>query len=313
LWNSLLEKKLVLHSGHQDLEIFFFHTGRLPAQIFDTQLAAIPLKQGLNVSYSRLVENFTGIELDKSHSLTDWSQRPLSQDQIRYAKDDVRYLAQIYPMMLTQLGEKASWLETDFYPYTQTRHFTPNPETLWTKLRNAMMLKPQQRTLAFHICQWREEVAKDLNLPRRHALSDEQVTELTRHPPRSLGSLNGLRNLPAHLSAEQKTKLHEAIIQGLAMSADDLPQFEFKPKLNDEEKRWIKHCQDFLTQQAEVFHILANHLVSQRDLIDFLKAPEQSRLMAGWRYWVIGQPLGEYLRLNPIQSLSPDLAQEFRA
>jgi ribonuclease D len=313
LWPVLLSKRLVFHSAHQDLEIFLQHAGALPQRIFDTQLAAILLKQGFNVSYSRLVENLLGVELDKSHSLTDWSQRPLSEQQIRYAQDDVRYLAVLYPLMLERLGARTESLEADFYPLTQQSTFTPQVESLWMKLRNAMMLKPAQRTLAYTLCQWRENLAQEINRPRRHAASDEWITQLTKTPPRSLGALKGLRDTPHHLQNAHLETLFAAITAGLAMDPESVGDFKAKPKLTDEQKRWIKGLQPCLTQQAQAFNIPPNQLVSHKDLVRFLQQPHESRLMQGWRRWVLGEPLHAHLTMNPIQSQSAHLAAEFRA
>jgi len=87
---------LVMHSARQDLEIFFDLRGGLPGPVFDTQVAATLLGYGDQIGYANLVREFTGVELDKQHTRTDWSRRPLGEGQLRYAADDVRYLLDIY-------------------------------------------------------------------------------------------------------------------------------------------------------------------------------------------------------------------------
>ena len=111
----------VLHSCRQDVEIFYQQSGKLPAPVFDTQLVAPLLGFQENTGYAMLVSGFLNINLSKIHTRTDWSQRPLSPDQIQYAADDVIYLAKIYQMILQKLRElgREDWLKEDFEQYKQ--------------------------------------------------------------------------------------------------------------------------------------------------------------------------------------------------
>src|SRR5690606_38162608 len=85
----------VFHAGRQDLEIFFYQIGRMPKNLFDTQIAASMCGYGDQISYSSLVAKVLGVQLSKGSSYTNWLQRPLAEDQLRYARDDVRYLPQL--------------------------------------------------------------------------------------------------------------------------------------------------------------------------------------------------------------------------
>ena len=93
----------VFHACPQDMEVLLQSLGVLPAPIFDTQVAAAFLGERLQTSYNGLVHAFLGISLPKSESLTDWSRRPLTEKQLEYALDDVRYLIQAYHVMVERL------------------------------------------------------------------------------------------------------------------------------------------------------------------------------------------------------------------
>ncbi|MBD3669210.1 MAG: ribonuclease D, partial [Gammaproteobacteria bacterium] len=95
----------VLHAARQDMEIFHKLRGHPPGNLFDTQIAATLLGQGDQIGYGNLVKAMLDVELDKAHSRTDWSKRPLSPEQLEYAADDVRYLRDIYKQQLTQLKQ----------------------------------------------------------------------------------------------------------------------------------------------------------------------------------------------------------------
>src|ERR1700742_2459941 len=103
LANSKIVK--VFHAARQDIEIFVKLSGKVPQNIFDTQIAASVCGFGDSISYDNLVRAVTGIELDKSSRFTDWSARPLSEKQRTYALADVTYLRDIYLKLKTQLDE----------------------------------------------------------------------------------------------------------------------------------------------------------------------------------------------------------------
>ena len=109
-------KLKVLHAARQDYEIFYDLTNQLPQPLFDSQLAASLLGYGEQVGYGSLVQKVLGVQLDKAHTRTDWSKRPLSDAQIRYASDDVVYLRQLYPILKEKLIEQGgeSWLDEEF-------------------------------------------------------------------------------------------------------------------------------------------------------------------------------------------------------
>jgi len=82
----------VLHAARQDLELIFAMCGQVPAPIYDTQIAGAILGFPDQSGYGPMVEETLGTRLDKGHARTDWTRRPLSDDQLSYAVDDVRYL-----------------------------------------------------------------------------------------------------------------------------------------------------------------------------------------------------------------------------
>ena len=80
----------VLHACSEDLEVFLRLTGSLPVALFDPQLAAAYLNLGFSMGYSRLVQAVLNIELPKGETRSDWLQRPLTANQVRYAAESVR-------------------------------------------------------------------------------------------------------------------------------------------------------------------------------------------------------------------------------
>src|SRR5215472_9157496 len=75
----------VFHAARQDAEIFYNLSETVPAPLFDTQVAAMVCGFGDAASYETLVGKLARTSLDKSSRFTDWSHRPLTERQVRYA------------------------------------------------------------------------------------------------------------------------------------------------------------------------------------------------------------------------------------
>ena len=84
LWNLFNKKSpiKVMHSGKQDMEIFYNFNNKLPTPVYDTQIAAMVCGFGDQISYENLVKKLLDIKLDKSSRISDWSIRPLRKEQI---------------------------------------------------------------------------------------------------------------------------------------------------------------------------------------------------------------------------------------
>ena len=102
----------VFHAARQDIEIVWHEAGLIPHPIFDTQVAAMVLGYGDSISYDQLVQRITGDTLDKSHRFTDWSKRPLSPAQVKYAISDVTHLRDVFQALDADLHKRgrAEWV-----------------------------------------------------------------------------------------------------------------------------------------------------------------------------------------------------------
>ncbi|EYD76773.1 Ribonuclease D [Rubellimicrobium mesophilum DSM 19309] len=114
----------VFHAARQDLEIFYVDAGIIPAPLFDTQVAGMVCGFGDQVSYETLVRKICKAEVDKSSRFTDWSQRPLSDAQLRYALADVTHLRAIYVYLSERLkrSDRESWVTEEMAVLQGPRH-----------------------------------------------------------------------------------------------------------------------------------------------------------------------------------------------
>src|SRR6516225_2816515 len=110
----------VFHAARQDIEIVWHAAQLIPRPIFDSQVAAMVLGYGDSISYDQLVQRITGDALDKSHRFTDWTHRPLSDAQLRYAVSDVTHLRDVYLRLVEDLKqrERTDWMREEMKTLT---------------------------------------------------------------------------------------------------------------------------------------------------------------------------------------------------
>ncbi len=187
----------IVHSGQGDFGIFYWRSGKAPAAVFDTQVAAALVGYGDKISFLRLVEAVTGTRLAKSETLTDWTRRPLTPEQIDYALDDVRPLATLRSHLggkLKDLGREV-WAREEFRVLEQASTYErPDPQEAYLRIRAANL---DGRALAVlrELAAWREEEAQARDVPRGFLAKDDVLVELARRPPTKPGMLRNVRFL----------------------------------------------------------------------------------------------------------------------
>ncbi|HKJ09429.1 MAG TPA: ribonuclease D, partial [Gammaproteobacteria bacterium] len=136
----------VFHAARQDLEIFYHLTGRVPAPVFDTQVAAPLLGHPDQAGYGALVSAVLGVNLSKGHARADWTRRPLPAKQLEYALDDVRYLARLYPQLRDELQQRGrlQWLAEDFAALVDPAQYENPPASAWRRIRGTDRLRAAQ-------------------------------------------------------------------------------------------------------------------------------------------------------------------------
>ena len=151
----------VFHAARQDIEIFVKLSGEVPANIFDTQIAASVCGFGDSVSYDNLVRSVTGVDLDKSSRFTDWSHRPLTEKQRLYALADVTHLRDIYVKLRQQVTDthRWDWVEDELDVLRSIDTYVVKPENAWERLKSKLS-RPRDLAALQSIAAWRERRAR---------------------------------------------------------------------------------------------------------------------------------------------------------
>jgi ribonuclease D len=277
----------VFHAGRQDLEIFFHATGKVPAPIFDTQVAAMVCGFGESASYESLVNKLAKAAVDKSSRFTDWSYRPLTERQLIYALDDVIHLRTVYVKLCEQLEQtgRETWLESDMAVLSDPAVYRLDPVDAWRRIK---LRNPKPRTLAAlkAVAAWRETEAQKRDLPRGRILRDEALIELASHMPTSTAQLARTRGLPGGFAdGKWGAAVIEALTGVMALPQDELPKPETHPEPPGTIGSTVELLKVLLKYKAEKNGVAARLLATTDELERIAAGREQ---LGGWRQELFG-------------------------
>jgi ribonuclease D len=303
-WELLCDPTVekIVHAGEQDMEPVVRHLGRAPANFLDTQIAAGFVGMAYPVSLSKLVLELTGAKLGKGLTFTDWSQRPLSSVQMRYAADDVRYLPAIAAQLRQRLAEHGhlDWAKEESDAMGDPARFLFDPMSDFLRVRGASGLAPQGLAVLRELTAWRDAAAQRADAPPRAYLKDEILMDMARAPVKSVDKLARVRGLPRPVEAEYGQTIVDATLRGLAAPIGSLPPRQPEPTPTQRfgaDALWASLqilCAgreidpSLLTSRQEIGD-LYRHLLANTD-------PSALRLMKGWRAQAAGLPLLEMYR-----------------
>lgn len=167
----------VFHSSRQDIEVLNHTFGFVPKNIFDTQIAALFLGFKEHPSFSKLAQEYLNKTISKDCQYSDWIRRPLSKEQLKYALDDVRLLYDIYYKMekLLKKARRYTWAKEESELSTNITNFYPEIKDLLHKFTNRIKAH-KKLILGYFILKEREKLARNLNLPRKRILSDQDIS-----------------------------------------------------------------------------------------------------------------------------------------
>ncbi len=288
----LLDRRVVkvFHACRQDLEIFHrLLGGRLPEPVFDTQVAAMVCGLGDAASYESLVTRIARARLDKSSRFTDWSRRPLSEAQLRYALDDVIHLRTIYERLRARvlaLG-RLEWVHEELAGLLDPELYVQRPEDAWKRLK-LRSREPRFVKLVQELAAWRERRAQARDVPRSRILRDDFLLEIAATRPRSLEELQRLERIA--LDRRSAEELVAIVARVCALPADALPRIEPPPRLPAGLEPVVELLRVLLKHCAEENEVAARLIASARDL-ELLAADDQAPVPAlrGWRRELFGE------------------------
>jgi len=281
----------VFHAARQDIEIIFHRAGTIPHPIFDTQVAAMVLGYGDSIAYDQLVERITGYRPDKTHRFTDWSRRPLSEEQLHYAVSDVTHLRDVFGALDADLKKRGrnDWVSEEMEVLTSPKTYDFHPERAWERLKTRVR-KPRELAVLMEIAAWREQEAQSRDVPRSRVLKDDAVGDIATHAPTSLERLANLRSLPRGFERSKwGADILAAVQRGLSRDLSTLPRIE-KPRGNANGTAIVELLKVLLRMTSER-HAVASKVIATVDDLDQIAGDDDADVAAlhGWRRELFGE------------------------
>ncbi|WP_224702437.1 ribonuclease D [Devosia aquimaris] len=281
----------VFHAARQDIEIFVKATGKVPANIFDTQIAASVCGFGDSVSYDNLVRSITGVELDKSSRFTDWSARPLTEKQRLYAIADVTHLRDIYRELRKQVAatRRGDWVEDELTVLRSIDTYIVQPDKAWERLKMKIN-RPRDLAALKALAAWREQRAQDTDQPRSRIIKDDVLSELAVQRPLTPDAFEKLRAVPRGFGRSSAA----AEIIGLLKQVESLTKAEL-PSMPERyrgpsPKGAVGDLIRVLLKSVAEEHGVAARILATSDDIDALVLDDEADVPAlhGWRRKLFG-------------------------
>jgi ribonuclease D len=304
-WELICDLKIekIVHAGRQDLDLFALHAGQIPKPFFDTQIAAAMVGYGAQVAYANLVQRLHGRKLAKAHTFTNWSARPLSDDQIAYALEDVEFLLSIHTHLQDRLHTlgRSEWVNEEFARLeTAVGEKSREPQERYQRIRGWDTLKPKGAAVLREMAAWREAEARRRNVPRGRVMRDEVLLQLARHPPKSVNDLRGLRGVHSSEVDRHGGQLLASITSALALPPSEWPEVPSERKPDPESTGIVELLQAVLKARAAEEGIAPTMLATSADLQTLVEAKQNRAALTipiihGWRRQLAGDLLLQVL------------------
>ncbi|WP_320672674.1 ribonuclease D [Patulibacter defluvii] len=293
--------EIVLHAARQDVALLKRTWKTEVRGVFDTQVAAGFAGLRAQMGYDALLREMLRVKLQKSASFTRWEQRPLSEEQRRYAAEDVQHLLQLAVALQNRLVDlgRLEWAIEECRPLEEV-HDSRDPDDLFPRLPRIDRLDPAQRAVAYALLEWREATAEQVDRPPSTVLQDQTLVELAKRRPTSRERLKQIRGL-------SEATLHrrgDALIQAIAQGRDGEPipvQTERAPRTEPADPALVVLAETLVRTRAEQEELAYELLASRADLQRIVtswrdgRPDETIRTLSGWRADLVGRDVLDLL------------------
>ncbi|MDB5102176.1 MAG: rnd [Cyanobacteria bacterium RYN_339] len=293
----------VFHAADQDLEMFHLLLGHVPGPIWDTQLVTGLFGYGGRLGYQAVVESLVGHKPVKGETLTDWSQRPLTPEQLHYALEDVRFLLPLYDVereRLAKLGRE-EWAheecERSRAQVERAISQRADLQTIYQRVRGSSSLDRRGLAVLRELAIWRENEALRRNRPRGSVMKDEILVELSRRAPTQPHQLGALRGIQSRDLDRHGDALVAAVKRGKAVPTEQCPQPDAPGPSLDEGETALASLLQAVLQAVSAQKLVSSSLVATvSDLQRLVEAYRKGRarelpVLSGWRGELVGEDL----------------------
>ena len=293
-WEVVTGKTWIVHSGRQDIEVIYQTAQRMPARLFDTQIAAGLLGHMPQLGYADLVNEFFDVELAKSHTRADWTRRPLPDAVLQYAAEDVEYLLPAFDMLTESLDKmgRLAWAEEDSALLLDPALYDTDPKLAIARLKGARNMHGRSHAAAARLAAWRENEALRANRPRQWIVKDRVLLEIAARQPSQASELARIDGLPPGLLR----RAGDDLLAVIRASAADDDSYRPPNRPDESQKALLKEMLSKVAECAADLGLAAETIAPRKELSAvILSGHRDSRVFSGWRRALIGEQLIELL------------------
>ena len=282
----------IFHSCRQDFEALNQRISTPVRNLYDTQLAASFIGCRDQISYAALVSDVTGVELEKTQTRTDWSARPLSDSQISYAIEDVRYLDRIRQYMNQQLQSlgRLDWYQQECQRILDNPDYVIDPAQAWRRLKGAAKIPVGNQPIARELAIWREQRAQKRDRPREWIVPTRAIIQIATVKPDNLESLSRIDGMTHGMVRNAGQEILNILNKHPTETSTETIWSDYQP-LDREQKSRCKIAMKRLRQIAEQQQISLSLLANRSDIESFILDNRIINLMQGWRYEIAGKEI----------------------
>lgn len=293
---------VVFHAAAEDLEVLHHRFGIFPTRLADTQIAAAFAGFGFQVGYQRLVQELFGVTLPKGQTRTDWMQRPLSHAQLRYAALDVKFLIDLWGALRERLESRGyvSWALEEAAKLSDVDRFLPRLEDAYLRIKGRGKLNRRQLGALQIFAAWRENEARERDVPRSFVVDDPTLLTLARFAPTDRKALYRIETLKPGDRKRYGEALLERSAHARRLSVDELPNKPAQPPAPDRDL--VRALRALVDEKARDLDLPPELLATRRAITAVAQRviagnddPCPSEL-DGWRREIIAQPLADRAR-----------------
>lgn len=293
--------EVVVHAGRQDIALARRHFRTEVSNVFDTQVAAGFAGLGAQSSYDSLLTEILGLKVPKTASFTRWDARPLSSEQLAYARGDVVHLLELADELERRLAAigRLEWAREECEPLALSTD-ERDPDTIFARLPRIGGLSESARPVARELVEWRERTAERQNRPVQGVLNDAALVEIARRRPSSRGELEKIRGVGANGSGRRADDLLEAVERGRKRPPDPPPTGSRPPAPKPDDAPLVALGEALLRARAREAGLAYELLAARADLQAIVAAARNGeeadvRTLRGWRRELAGAELLDML------------------
>src|SRR4051794_9551751 len=293
--------EVVLHAGRQDVAILRREWRTSFVNVFDTQVAAGFAGSSAQAGYTGLLHDVLKIRLAKSASFTRWDARPLTPEQVRYAREDVEHLLPLADEIQRRLTGRGrlEWAREECRAVAEATD-ERDPDEVWRRLPRISNLDSRERAVARELAAWRERVAAAEDRPVGAVVRDPTVVELAKRQPRTPKELSAIRGAGPDVVRRRAKEILEVLARGRAAPPIRLDEGE---RLGTEavDGPTIALAESLVRARAHEAGLAYELIAARADLAPIVVAARRGReepdvrTLRGWRRELVGAELLELL------------------